>query len=334
MLSNFSCNKKLNRISIETKDIDLSILNGIRRILLMDIPILGFIGNGIDTTVNIIENTTVLNNEIISNRIALIPLDVSEKYNDKYISGENKLEIELNVSCTENIKIITTQDLIVTIDEQKVANFFKKPYITITKLRKNESLHLKAEAVKETGRKNASFNIVSGSTVYNKPKEPFTNTKSIIEQERDYIEGEYVLEFEIINNTISHKYMLLKAIDILISKLSILIDKSTIDQFENNEETYDFSIPDENDTIGNIIQSYIFDNYVISKKQTVENCICTYIGYIVKHPLDKVLTIRMTLKDAKSKEEYINFLGIICNEIIENKLQLIKEQIKETFIKQ
>ena len=334
MLSNFSCNKKLNRISIETKDIDLSILNGIRRILLMDIPILGFIGNSIDTTVNIIENTTVLNNEIITNRIALIPLDVSEKYNDKYISGENKLEIELNVSCTENIKLITTEDLVVTIDEQKVPNFFKKPYITITKLRKNESLHLKAEVVKETGRKNASFNIVSGATVYNKPKEPFTNTKSIIEQERDYIEGEYVLEFEIINNTISHKYMLLKAIDILINKLAVLSDKSTIEKFENNEETYDFSIPDENDTIGNIIQSYIFDNYVISKKKTVENCICTYIGYIVKHPLDKVLTIRMTLKDAKSKEEYINFLGIICNEIIENKLQLIKEQIKETFIKQ
>jgi DNA-directed RNA polymerase alpha subunit len=329
MLSNFSYDKKINRISVETADIDLSILNGIRRILLMDIPILGFIGNGIDSTVNIIENTTVLNNEIITNRIALIPLDVSEKYNDNYILEDNKLEIELNVSCAETIKIITTQDLIVTIDEQKVPNFFKKPYITITKLRKNESLHLKAEAVKETGRKNASFNIVSGATVYNKPKVPFTNTKSIIEQERDYNEGEYVLAFEIINNTISHKYMLLKAIDILINKLSILIDKSTIDQFENNEETYDFSIPDENDTVGNIIQSYIFDNYVISKKKTVENCICTYIGYIVKHPLDKVLTIRMTLKDAKSKEEYINFLGIICNEIIENKLQLIKEQVQK-----
>tara|TARA_B000000477_G_scaffold35860_1_gene30635 strand:- start:4767 stop:5768 length:1002 start_codon:yes stop_codon:yes gene_type:complete len=323
-----SYNEKLNRISIETKDIDVSILNGIRRVLLMDIPILGFIGNGIDTTVNIIENTTVLNNEIIANRIALIPLDVSEEYNDKYISGENKLEIELKVSCTENIKLITTQDLIVTIDQQKVPNFFKKPYITITKLRKNESLHLKAEAVKETGRKNASFNIVSGATVYNKPKQPFINTKSIIEQERDYIEGEYVLEFEIINNTISHKYMLLKAIDILINKLAVLIDKSTIEKFENNEETYDFNIPDENDTIGNIIQSYIFDNYVVSKKQIVDNCICTYIGYIVKHPLDKVLTIRMTLKDAKSTEEYVNFLKIVCNEIIENKLH----PIKETFI--
>ena len=283
-----SYNKKLNRISFETKDIDLSILNGIRRILLMDIPILGFIGNGIDSTVNIIENTTVLNNEIIANRIALIPLEVSEEYNDKYISGENKLEIELNVSCTENIKLITTQDLTVIIDKQEVKNFFKKPYITITKLRKNESLHLKAEAVKETGRKNASFNIVSGATVYNKPKEPFTNTKSIIEQEREYKEGEYVLEFEIINNTISHKYMLLKAIDILINKLSILCDKSTIEKFENNEETYDFNIPDENDTVGNIIQSYIFDTYVVSKVKIFDNCICTYIGYIVKHPLDKV----------------------------------------------
>ena len=257
-------------------------------------------------------------------------MEVSEEYNDKYISGENKLEIELNVSCTENIKLITTQDLTVTIDGQKDQNFFSKPYITITKLRKNESLHLKAEAVKETGRKNASFNIVSGATVYNKPKEPFTNTKSIIEQEREYKEGEYVLEFEIINNTISHKYMLLKAIDILINKLSILCDKSTIEKFENNEETYDFNIPDENDTVGNIIQSYIFDTYVVSKVKIFDNCICTYIGYIVKHPLDKVLTIRMTLKDAKSTEEYVNFLKIVCNEIIENKLH----SIKETFIKQ
>jgi len=326
----FSYNEKLNRITFETKGIDLSILNGIRRVLLMDIPILGFIGNGIDSTINIIENTTVLNNEIIANRIALIPLDVSEEYNDKYIFDENKLEIELNVNCTENIKIITTENLVVTMDDKKVPNFFKKPYITITKLRKNESLHLKAEAVKETGRKNASFNIVSAVTLFNKPKEPFTNTNSIIEQERNYLEGEYVFEFEIINNTISHKYMLLKATDILINKLAVLIDKSTIEQFENNEETYDFSIPDENDTIGNIIQSYIFDNYVIPKKKTIENCICTYIGYIVKHPLDKVLTIRMTLKDGKNKEEYINFLQLICNEIIEKKLH----PIKETFLKQ
>ena len=77
----FHYNEKTNRISFTMKDVDLSILNGIRRVLLMDIPILGFIGNGIDSTVNIIKNTTVLNNEIIANRIALIPLDITEEYN-------------------------------------------------------------------------------------------------------------------------------------------------------------------------------------------------------------------------------------------------------------
>lgn len=327
----FTYNEKANRITFETNNIDISVLNGIRRVLLMDIPMLGFIGNGIDTTINIIENTTVLNNEILSNRIALIPLNVTEEYNDKFIFGENKLEIELDVKCNESegIKIITTQDLTVTQDGKNIPNFFKKPYITITKLRKNEILKLTAEAVKETGRKNASFNIVSGVTLYNKPKEAFNTTKSIIEQERDYIEGEYVFKFEIINNTISHKYMLLKCIDILINKLAVLPDKAILEKFENNELTYDFNIPDENDTIGNIIQSYVFDNYVLKKKKTLDDSICTFVGYIVKHPLDKVLTIRMTLNDVKPKEIYNNFLKLICNEILENKLQ----PIRETFLK-
>ena len=328
----FTYNEKANRITFETKDIDISIVNGLRRVLLMDVPMLGFIGNGNDTTVNITENTTVLNNEIIANRIALIPLNVSEEYNDKYIFGENKLEIELDVNCNESegIKIITTQDLIVTQDGKKVQNFFKKPYITITKLRKNEILKLTAEAVKETGRKNASFNIVSGVTVYNKPKDDFSTSRSIIEQERDFIKGEYVLKFEIINDSISHKYMLLKCIDILINKLVVLSDKATLEQFENNELTYDFSIPGENDTIGNIIQSYVFDNYVIKKKKTLEDSVCTYIGYIVKHPLDNVLTIRVTFVDVKPKEFYKSFMKLICNEILENKLK----PIRETFLTQ
>jgi hypothetical protein len=58
------------------------------------------------------------------------------------------------------------------------------------------------------------------------------------------------------------------------NKLVVLSDKATLEQFENNELTYDFSIPDENDTIGNIIQSYVFDNYVIKKKKILEDSVC------------------------------------------------------------
>ena len=100
-----SYNEKLNRISIETKDVDLSILNGIRRILLMDIPILGFIGNGIDSTVNIIENTTVLNNEIIANtKIGSAAYNAGLEKGDKIVkiaSHEIKTTSDLNKALSE-----------------------------------------------------------------------------------------------------------------------------------------------------------------------------------------------------------------------------------------
>lgn len=320
-------NLKTNQIIFETTDVDLSILNGIRRVLLMDIPILGIIGNGIDSTVNIIENTTVLNNEIIENRIALIPLNITEEYNDKFTFGVDKLTISLDVSCneSENIKTITTNDLIIKQNDKQIKNFFNKPFCIITKLRKNEKLKLTASAVKETGRKNASFNIVSGVALYNKPKKDLKDYSSVIEYEKDYIDGHYIFKFEIINNTISHKYMLIKTIDILINKLSLLIEKAKVETYVNNVSTYDFEFENENDTIGNIIQSYVFDNYVVKKTKIMDDNECTYIGYIVKHPLDKILTIRITL-DKEGVETATNFLKLVCNEIIERRLQPIKEK--------
>ena len=325
-----SYNPKTNQITFETNNVDLSILNGIRRVLLMDIPILGVIGNGIDSTVNIIENNTVLNNEIIENRIALIPLNVIEEYNDKFTFGEDELTISLDANCSEyeNIKTITTKDLEVIQNNKKVNDFFKEPYCVITKLRKNEKLKLTASAVKETGRKHASFNIVSGVTLYNKPKNTLKDYSSVIDYEKDYIEGHYVFKFEIINNTISHKYMVMKATDILINKLSLLMEKAKLEQFQNNQSTYDFEFENENDTIGNIIQTYVFNNYVISNKKILDDYQCSYIGYIVKHPLDKILTIRITL-DKENSEIASSFLKLICQEIIVNILQPLKEQFSQ-----
>jgi DNA-directed RNA polymerase alpha subunit len=326
----FRYNEKLNRISFETKNIDLSILNGIRRVLLMDIPILGFIGNGSDTTVNIIENNTVLNNEIIQNRIALIPLHISETYNDEFDESVNSFKISLDVKCesNENIKEITTNNLKVLKDDKEIKNCFPTP-ITITKLRKNEILKLEASAVKETGRKNTSFNIVAGASVFNKPEKEFDTKTSILEQERNYIKNEYILEFELINS-FSFKYILLKAVDVLINKIMVVCDKLKIEEFENNDQTYDINIPEENDTIGNIIQTYIYNNYVNRKNIIIEDIKCTYVGYIVKHPLDNVLTVRITLD--KKVDNYnvlvMNIFNKICNEIKENELHKIKTLIE------
>ena len=336
MFYNYFLDPLTNQISFETKDIDLSILNAIRRVLLMDIPILGFNGSGIDTSINIVENTSVLNNEIISNRIALIPLNIDESYNDNFDPNINKLEITLDVSCNENdnMKLITTEHLIVKKDEKVIKNFFSKnkisnEYILITKLRKNEKITLDAYAVKETGRKNASFSIVSGLTVYNKPMDNKDIT-DILEKERNYIENEFVFKFEIINNSFSHYYLLNKAISILIQKITILNDKVTLQQYKDYENTYDYVIPDENDTIGNLVQSYIFDTYVLTKTKINEESYCSYVGYVVKHPLERKLNIRVTIENTSDINIFKDFMKIVCNKIINEQLQVIQKNL-ETF---
>lgn len=340
MFYNYFINKNKNGVSFETKNIDISILNGIRRTLIMDIPVLGFVRSGIDTSVDIIENNTVLNNEFLIDRIAAIPLNITEEYNDQFDPAINKIEASLNIECNtnENIKIITTNDLIVKIDDKIANNFFKKnnvtsDYIVITKLRKNEKLHFTATGEKFTGRKNALFSIVSGLSVYNKPKAYDVNL-DILDNERNYIDNEYVFKFEIINTTFSHYYMLSKAIDIIINKLNTLNDNISIIPFHNNEFTYDFDIKDENDTIGNIIQSFVFDNYFKTNTQILGNNTCAFVGYVIKHPLDKILTIRITLNNKDNLvpdiKIYKEFMEIICNEII-TKLEDIKQQMQTFF---
>ena len=84
--------------SFEINNVDLAIVNGIRRVILTDIPIPGIIGeklNNDDPTVDIIINNGALHNEIIIHRIGLIPICLKEEEIDNY--EDNSIQIELNV---------------------------------------------------------------------------------------------------------------------------------------------------------------------------------------------------------------------------------------------
>jgi len=78
-------------ISFYVTDIDLSIINSIRRVILSDIPNVGFFFDPNNFTddkhINITINNTPLHNEFLQHRIALIPIHVSvsqlENWNDE-----------------------------------------------------------------------------------------------------------------------------------------------------------------------------------------------------------------------------------------------------------
>ena len=190
--------------SFEINNIDLAIINGIRRVILTDIPITGIIGEKLENdepSVDIVVNNGALHNEIIIHRIGLIPICLKEDEIDNY--KDNSIHIELDVKNTTNKTLdVLTSDITATrnsvnIDKKELTDIFPAnkisgDHILITRLRTGEHLHFKAKVVKRTGRDNASFNPVSLSnfSYIQDPKEA-EKKNNILDKERSYYKNKY-----------------------------------------------------------------------------------------------------------------------------------------------
>lgn len=348
MFKNYSFNNKAEKHSFDINNVDLSIINGIRRIILTDIPVIGFDGED-EPSIEIINNNGPLHNELLIHRISFIPLHISEEETENY--QDNNLEFELNI-LNESINIkniytniitgkrnnidITKKELSLIFPENKITKY----HILITRLRTDEILHFKAKAVKKTARLNASFSCVSLCTLfYNQDPKIADKKDNILDKERSYYKNKYndpisiKFELEIINN-FTLKYLFIKAIEIIIDKLNflrenLLSDKIKIEQFQDLENTYDFHIENEDDTIGNIIQSLLHNKYIRDKSK-LNDIICKFIGYIHVHPLQTLLVIRLTLENQNNKTVFINFLESNCKLIIDDLLHIKQEWLKFT----
>uniref|UniRef100_A0A6C0K7V9 DNA-directed RNA polymerase RpoA/D/Rpb3-type domain-containing protein n=1 Tax=viral metagenome TaxID=1070528 RepID=A0A6C0K7V9_9ZZZZ len=318
--------------SFEINNIDLAIINGIRRVILTDIPIAGIIGEKLendDPSVDIVINNGALHNEIIIHRIGLIPICLKEEEIDNY--KDNSIHIELNVKNTTNKTLdVLTSDITATrnsvnIDKKELADIFPANkisgnHILITRLRTGEHLHFKAKVVKRTGRDNASFNPVSLSnfSYIQDPKEADKKT-NLLDKERSYYKNKYgdavrfKFDIESINHNIGPKYLVSKSLDIIINKLEVLrrelnntdasaasaasaATKVKIQQFQDIAGTYEFIIEDEDDTLGNIIQSHIHNHFIRENNKYKDKISCTYIGYICPHPLKSLMILRISLE--------------------------------------
>jgi len=352
MFRNYSYNPKdrTDRHTFEIHDVDISIINGIRRVILTDIPIPGIIGED-DPTVQIIKSNGPLHNEILAHRIGLIPVCLTEEEIENY--EDNSINIELNLTNnTINMMNITTSDIKGTYNDKDISksdlekmfpvNEVSKRGILITRLRSNETLHFKASVVKKTARFNAAFCPVSLANFFN-IQDPVLAAKkdSILDKERAFYTNKFgeanVVQFEIesINNLIGPKYLIIKSIEIIINKFEDFIanivseglgfNGVTLKQFDQLENTYEFNIQNEDDTIGNIIQSIIHNKYVRSEKKIKDDINCSYIGYICPHPLKTELIVRVTLENQTDPKTFIKFMQANCINII-NELTLIKTE--------
>jgi DNA-directed RNA polymerase subunit L len=344
MFSDYIYDNKADKHSFVITDIDLAIINSIRRILLSEIPVVGFYGEDKDEkTVNMIFNNGPLHNEFMEHRIGLIPLHIKEDITDNYIDGDYEFELNVENKNTETINIttgningkyknknLTKAELENIFPTNKLSN----SKILITRLRANEHIHFKATAIKRNGKLNASFSPVSLANFFYMEDEEEAKTKdNILDKQRSYYKNKYgdptKINFQIEPiNGLSYKYLFKKALDIIIEKLEDLITKLSskeisIEPIENINNSYNFKIDNEDDTLGNLIQSIIHNKYIRDAK----NDECSYVGYICPHPLINQLIVRFTLKSTNEDDFYKFF--------IENSKEIIKiiENIKKEWLK-
>lgn len=333
MFSDYNYDKKADKHSFTITNIDLGIVNAIRRIIMSEIPVVGFYGEDKDEepTIEIVINNSPLHNEFMIHRIGLIPLHISEEITENYEDNDYEFELNIENKSSDTINVTTGnitgkyKDKNLTkaeLDKIFPTNRTTNSKILITRLRGGEHIHFKAKAIKRTGKLNASFSPVSLSNFYYVQNKTEADKKdNILDKERCYLKNEYgdpsTLNFQIESvNGFSYKYLFQKALDIINEKLQNLIIKLSAKEIEiikvqNCDNSYEFKIMNEDDTLGNLIQSLVHNRYIRSKEEKK----CHYIGYICPHPLINELLIRFTLNDENTQNFYDFFIDN-CKDII------------------
>ena len=189
-----------NRYSFDIYDIDLAIINSIRRIIISEIEIPGMIGEN-NPTIDIISNNGPLHNEYLIHRIGLIPICLKENEIDSY--EDNSIIFELNVENKNyNTLNITTANITGKrndneIDKKELSEIFypnivSNNNILITRLRNDEKLHFKGKVVKKNGKYNAAFNPTSlANFSFITDNSKIDKDTTILDKERQYYTNEY-----------------------------------------------------------------------------------------------------------------------------------------------
>ncbi|KAI8914956.1 DNA-directed RNA polymerase [Powellomyces hirtus] len=140
---------------------DLALANALRRVMIAEVPTIAI------DLVDFETNTTVLADEFIAHRLGLIPIESTQASSLNYrhecacvpYCAECSVEFTLNASCqSEGTMSVYSRDLISS--HPSIDTYFEDPSekgVLIAKLRKGQSLSVKAIARKGTGKEHAKW---------------------------------------------------------------------------------------------------------------------------------------------------------------------------------
>ena len=336
------------KFSIE--NLNVVFINAIRRTILSDIPIFVFRTtpheeNMADITIN----TTRLNNEIIKQRLACIPIHVSDMKMpfEKYIIEVNKQ------NNTSEIQYITTEDFMIkdiTIDEYLdeterkkwfPANYITNQYIDFVRLRPKitddlpgEQLSFKAKLGIGSAKESGSYNVVStcsfgniideeeAERIWNEKEKELHNEYSdaqikeqkdnwfLLEAKRYSIPNSFNFILESIGIFTNHS-LIKQSCNIINAQLEDLLTKISIEASKTTmNNAYDIKLENKDYTIGKLIEYAMYYQYYEKEE------IISYISFFKTHPHDNDGILRIAFNEATDEEQIRAYIYQTCQSCI------------------
>ena len=358
-----STENKQGVLEFTIKNVNVSIVNGLRRTLLTNIP-----SSVIDSKQSdFYTNTGRLHNEILKQRLDCIPVHIK----DTSVLSDLLLEVEIT-NDTDMLMYITTRDFKIKnistdtyLTDEAVEKIFPpskltKSFVLFSRLRPKisndipgEKLHFTARFKEGTAKENGAYNVVSIAAYANTPdKSQQADAWDLIEEslikkgmnqkdidyerknwytlgaKRIYLKDSFDFKCQSVG-VYTNLELIHLACDKIKEQLKDVHDKCSSQIYEINmrstamKNSADFILQGYDYTIGKIIEYILHEEYY--KKN--ENLL-SYIGFIKNHPHDDYSIIRFAFKeeDDFNKENIYNLVMYSCN-----KAQEIYDAIKEYF---
>ena len=350
-------NSKNNTLTFTISNINVSLANAIRRVILADIPTVifrTFPHEKNDSTFYI--NTSRLNNEILKQRLSCIPIHII----DFDIDLKDYL-LEVNVeNTTENIIFVTTKDFKILntltnkyLSDEILNDIFppdpiSKQYIDFCRLRPKISDTIPGEHIKfsckfnkSTASENGSFNVVSTCAYSNTP-DPIKiseakEVKLVELREKHDDEDEINSHLEDWLNLDAKRLFVPDSFNFIVETVGVFDNKTIvqkaiyiiINRLKNITSTYSSQndlIVNSDTTIQNafdiILENEDFTigkilEYGLYKLYYLENASLTYCGFSKPHPHINKSIIRIAFKEETTKNTVIQYLVTSVNYAIE-----------------
>lgn len=347
-----------NHLEFDFKDIELSLVNGLRRIILTQIPSLvirGFPHN--ENLIDITKNNTKYNNEYLKHRLSCIPILVSKQSQFKKIINDFVLKVNLKndtndkmTLTTEHIKLYNHAGKAVT---YKGKLFLEPPipicylYPRISQSDPYEEFSATIKLSIGTAKEDSCWNMVSKCLFFNKedsdendkllesmPPEHQEDFK-LLEAQRNYLPNEYTFVIESVG-VYNNKEILTMACSILIENLELFVQHMS----EVNIKAYVPNIP--LDGPYHIYKKKLADNdilYIIKLEhddytygKLIEKYIYKkyaslfkFIAFKKEHPHDKHSLVQMVFLEKDSDDILKQKLLEIFNDIKIDLIHIQKE---------